>query len=131
MRPSARLAPPLLALWLAACGSGESDERPAPATAPDAAPSLAPVDPGPPVGQDRSPASEAGGAVPGPSGILPLASILPIAQARTAGEVIEVELDDEDDDDPTYEITILTPEGRTIETVIDARSGAILELEED
>lgn len=63
---------------------------------------------------------------------LPLTRVLQIAQAAIPGEVIEVELDDDDDDDdPEYEITILTAQGRKMEVKIDARSGAILEIEED
>ncbi|GAA0617037.1 hypothetical protein GCM10009422_10240 [Brevundimonas kwangchunensis] len=58
--------------------------------------------------------------------------ILGIALADTPGEVIDVELDaDDDDDGPTYEINILTPGGRTIEMKLDARTGAILEREDD
>lgn len=62
--------------------------------------------------------------------MLPLARILDIARARVKGEVIDVELDD-DDGAPEYEITILTPDGRSIEMHIDARKGAIRKLEED
>jgi uncharacterized membrane protein YkoI len=46
------------------------------------------------------------------------------------GEVIDVELD-EDDDIPEYEVKILTPTGRSMEIKIDALRGAILEMEED
>lgn len=64
---------------------------------------------------------------------LPLARVLQIALAAIPGEVIEVELDDDDDedDDPEYEVTILTAQGRKMEVKIDARSGDILEIEED
>lgn len=62
---------------------------------------------------------------------LPLARILEIAQAEVPGEVIEVDLDDDDDEVPEYEVTILTPEGRTIEIKLDAWRGTILEVEED
>lgn len=62
--------------------------------------------------------------------VLPLARILDIARARVKGEVIDVELDD-DDGAPEYEIMILTPDGRSIEMHIDARKGAIRKLEED
>ncbi len=61
---------------------------------------------------------------------LPLVRILAIARARVPGEVIEVELDDEDGQ-PEYEVKILTADGRSIETKIDAVSGAILKSEED
>ena len=62
--------------------------------------------------------------------LLPLARVLGIARARVPGEVIEVELDD-DDGRPEYEVKILTADGRSIETKIDAVSGAILKSEED
>ncbi len=64
------------------------------------------------------------------AGRLPLARILAIARARTPGEVIEVELDDEDGR-PEYEVKILTADGRSIETKIDAVRGTILKSEED
>lgn len=63
--------------------------------------------------------------------LMPLARILEIAQHRVPGEVIEVELDDDDDDGPEYELEILTADGRSIEMKIDARRGVILEVEED
>lgn len=63
-------------------------------------------------------------------GLLPLARILEIAQRRVAGEIIEVELDD-DDGKPSYELEILTPDGRSIEVTVDARRGIILEVEEE
>lgn len=64
--------------------------------------------------------------------LLPLARILDIAQRRVPGQVIEVDLDDDDDDDPPeYELEILTADGRKIEMKIDARTGTILEVEED
>lgn len=62
--------------------------------------------------------------------LLPLARILQIVRARVSGEVIEVELDDEDGR-PEYEITILTADGRSIETQIDAVNGTIRKSEED
>lgn len=63
-------------------------------------------------------------------GRLPLARILDIAQSEVPGEVIEVELD-EDDGVEVYEIAILTSSGRKIEMEIDARTGRILDVEED
>lgn len=63
-------------------------------------------------------------------GLLPLTRIFAIAQHRVPGEIIEVELDD-DDGRPEYELEILTPDGRTIEMKIDARRGTILEIEDD
>ena len=63
-------------------------------------------------------------------GLLPLNRILSIARRRVPGEVIDVELDD-DDDGAEYDIEILTSGGRSVEIKIDARSGAILKVEED
>lgn len=64
------------------------------------------------------------------TGRLPLARILAIAQAEVPGEVIEVDLD-EDDGIEIYELSILTSAGRKIEMEIDARTGRILDVEED
>ena len=64
------------------------------------------------------------------TGLLPLARILAIAQRRVPGDVVEVDLDD-DDGRPEYELEILTADGRSIEIKIDARTGTILEVEED
>lgn len=50
------------------------------------------------------------------------------ALAAVPGEVLEVEID-EDDVPVTYEFKILTPQGRVIELELDARSGRILEQE--
>lgn len=111
MRASLRLLLITALVGLAACDGAEKPRAPEPKPAPAVAPVVAP-----------KPAD----------GLLPLTRILAIAQARTPGEVIDVELDDGDDDDPpTYEVKILTPEGRSIETKIHARTGAILDLEED
>lgn len=62
--------------------------------------------------------------------LLPLARILQIARDKVPGEVIDVELEDEDGT-PEYEVTILTLDSRSIEMKIDARSGIIRKLEED
>jgi uncharacterized membrane protein YkoI len=64
------------------------------------------------------------------AGILPLVRILAIARARAPGEVIEVELDEEDGR-PEYEVKILTADGRSIEMKIDAVTGTIRKSEED
>lgn len=65
------------------------------------------------------------------AGLLPLNRILAIARGRVPGEVIEVDLDDDDDDVAEYDIEILTGDGRSIDIKIDARSGKILKVEED
>lgn len=64
------------------------------------------------------------------TGRLTLARILAIARERVPGEVIEVELDD-DDGRSEYEVKILTADGRSIELKIDALSGVVLKSEED
>lgn len=128
---------PGLLLALTAC-----DRDPAPPAVPAAppAPVVQPPPPPPPPVQTPRPTperpperpSEPRPQPPAGNGRLPLARILAITQADTPGEVIDVEFDDDDDDDgPTYEITVLTPEGRSIEIKVDARTGAILEREED
>ncbi|HRE43598.1 MAG TPA: PepSY domain-containing protein [Terricaulis sp.] len=62
--------------------------------------------------------------------ILPLAQVIEAATRRVPGEVIEVELDREDDG-WEYEIKVLTPSGRVREITLNARTGAILEIEDD
>lgn len=63
--------------------------------------------------------------------LLPLARILEIARRRVPGEIIEVDLDDDEGEPPEYEVEILTDDGRSIEMKIDARTGKILEVEAD
>lgn len=64
--------------------------------------------------------------------VLPLTRILPIVQRRVPGDVIEIDLDDDDDDGRIkYEVKVLTASGRVIEVELDARTGAILQVEED
>lgn len=130
------LFPLLLVLALAACGEAATpapEASPAPVRSTPAQPigPLPPPRPAPPV----APTPPAPVARPEPTtgqGRLTLNRILRIALADTPGEVIDVEFDDDDDDDaPTYEINILTAEGRTIEMKLDARTGAILEREDD
>lgn len=60
---------------------------------------------------------------------VPLSSILDWLDARYHGRVIEVELEEEDDEPPTYEVEWLTPQGRVVEFEFDARSGELLERE--
>lgn len=60
---------------------------------------------------------------------LPLSTILDWLEARYHGRPIEIELDEEDDEPPTYEIEWLTPQGRVVEFEFDARTGALLERE--
>lgn len=152
MRATLRLLPPiLLALGLAACdpagppppsdGAPFPAQTPVPERTPRPEPRPAPLPPPPasspplaaepaPVRPDPRPAAPP---PPRAEGRLPLARILAIAQREAPGEVIEVDLDEDDDDDdpPVYKLKILTPEGRAIEMELDARTGAIIEIEED
>lgn len=59
--------------------------------------------------------------------ILPLTKILEIANRHVAGDVIEVEYKG----GPKYEIKILTATGRVREVKLNARTGALLEIEDD
>lgn len=59
--------------------------------------------------------------------ILPLTRILQIANRHVAGDIIEVEYKG----GPKYEIKILTASGRVREVKLDARTGALLEIEDD
>lgn len=67
---------------------------------------------------------------PQPSGLLSVAAVLAIARGQVPGEIIDLDLDD-DDGLVTYEVEVLTPAGRKIEIRIDAREGTVLEVEED
>ena len=62
--------------------------------------------------------------------ILPLSQILQRALKVAPGEVLEVELE-EDDGRMIYEIEILESSGRVLEVEIDARAGAVLKMEGD
>ena len=62
--------------------------------------------------------------------VQPLHTILGIAAQTVPGDVIEVELE-EDDDVLVYEIKVLTPHGRVREVKIEANTGKVLEVEDD
>ncbi|MCU0816230.1 MAG: PepSY domain-containing protein [Cypionkella sp.] len=62
--------------------------------------------------------------------ILPLATILDRVAAVQPGQVIEVELED-DDGIQLYEVELITPDGRLLEVELDARTGDILSVDED
>lgn len=62
--------------------------------------------------------------------ILPLNAVLEIALRAVPGDVIEVELERERRG-WEYEVKVLTSTGRVREVTLDARSGAILEIEDD
>lgn len=64
--------------------------------------------------------------------VLPLEKILAIAEQHVAGEIIEIELERSKEVTVLiYEIKILTPTGRVRELKIDARTGTVLEIEDD
>ena len=61
---------------------------------------------------------------------LPLTRIFQIAQTAVPGEIIEVELDREGGR-LIYEVDILTSTGRLRQVEIDARTGEVLEVEDE
>lgn len=62
--------------------------------------------------------------------VLPLVKILAIATQEVPGDVIEVELEQENIG-LIYEIKILTGTGRVREVKIDARTGKVVKIEDD
>lgn len=62
--------------------------------------------------------------------ILPLADILQQVQRSHPGRVIEVELEFSDGI-RVYEVELVTPDGRLIEVELDARTGAIVDYDEE
>ncbi len=61
---------------------------------------------------------------------LPLERVLAAAARHVPGEVIEVELD-EDDGHLLYELKVLSRSGAVRELKLDARTGALLSVEDD
>lgn len=61
---------------------------------------------------------------------LTLVRILGIATQRAPGDVIKIELENKQGR-LVYEIKVLTPGGNVVEVKVDARSGAILQVEDD
>lgn len=61
---------------------------------------------------------------------LPLPRILQIVARHVPGEVVEVELD-RSDGRLIYEVEVLTSSGRIREIDIDARTGAVIEVEDE
>lgn len=61
---------------------------------------------------------------------LPIARIMEIAQRAVPGEIIEIELD-RDDDTLVYEVEVLSSAGRVRKVEIDARTGAVLDIEDE
>jgi uncharacterized membrane protein YkoI len=62
--------------------------------------------------------------------LLPLPRILAIAQAKVPGEVIKVELERKDWG-LEYEVKLLAPSGRVREVDLNARTGAVMKIEDD
>ncbi|MCU0731162.1 MAG: PepSY domain-containing protein [Hyphomonas sp.] len=62
--------------------------------------------------------------------ILPLETILASLLRAYPGEILKIDLDD-DDDYLIYEIEILTRRGIVLELEVDAHTGRILDIEED
>lgn len=60
--------------------------------------------------------------------ILPLATLLERTGIEAAGRLIEVELEQKHGR-PLYELKVLTPEGRVMKHVVDARSGEVVKTE--
>lgn len=60
---------------------------------------------------------------------VPLSAILDWIEARYHGRAIEIELEEEEGEPPSYEIEWLTPQGRVVEFEFDARTGELLERE--
>lgn len=62
--------------------------------------------------------------------VRPLAWILERVGARLGGEVMEVEFE-KDDGRYVYEFEIVTPDGRWREVEVDAKTGRVLERDDD
>ncbi|WP_326525231.1 PepSY domain-containing protein [Sphingomonas sp.] len=62
--------------------------------------------------------------------LLPLPRILQLAQTHVRGDVVKIELE-HDDGRLKYEIKILTATGRVREVELDARTGALIKIEDD
>lgn len=63
--------------------------------------------------------------------VLPLARIVELLRAQgIAGDILEVELDDEDNG-LVYEIYVLGPDGRRLELTVDPSTGRILDRDPD
>ena len=81
-------------------------------------------------GDQKKPDHEAARAALARGEILPLPRILIIAAGRVPGDVLEVELEDEHGR-LIYDLKILAGNGRVREVEIDARTGAVLKVEDD
>lgn len=66
--------------------------------------------------------------------LLPLNRIMAIAQSKAPGEIVKIELDDDDDDYDgkiIYEVKTLSKSGRVMKVEIDAATGKVLKVKED
>ena len=61
---------------------------------------------------------------------LPIARIMEIALRAAPGEIVEIELDSEDGT-LIYEVEVLSGSGRVRKVDIDARTGAVLDIEDE
>lgn len=67
-----------------------------------------------------------------PEGVMPIGQMLRLLQERLGGgEIVEIELDDDDDDGFVYEVYYVDARGRRVEIEVDARTGEILKQEVD
>lgn len=67
-----------------------------------------------------------------PEGVMPIGQMLRLLQERLGGgEIVEIELDEDDDDAFVYEVYYIDARGRRIEIEVDARTGEILKQEVD
>ena len=64
------------------------------------------------------------------SEILPLAAVMQDVSERYSATLLEVELEREHGQ-YVYEFELITPDGRILEVLVDAKTGEVLEEEED
>jgi uncharacterized membrane protein YkoI len=62
--------------------------------------------------------------------IRPLEDIVEAARAKVPGQMLEVELEIEDGV-YVYDVKVLQPNGRVVEVEADAKTGAVLKVEDD
>lgn len=62
--------------------------------------------------------------------VLPLAQILDVVAKRVPGDIVELELEQEEGV-WVYEIKVIAPDGRLLEVLVDAAEGTLLEHQED
>jgi uncharacterized membrane protein YkoI len=84
----------------------------------------------PALAQDVKPDHERAADAVATGAVLPLAEVLARLAQTHPGDVIEVELDDEDGI-VVYDLDIVTPDGRLLEIEINAATGAVLDVEID